>query len=177
MMKSSFEIAPPTDDHDEYWDDEDNDDDEEESESDHEDPVSNGLGNGSSNGRGGGRQQRQQRQKQHGKNIHRKKMKKMKVATQRDYQFDVTGLKSYLRSPQARGACCMGSIAIIIILIAVHIVIPKGRSGAASSEPEIMCDVHSTREPFSEWMHHIRKANSTELCRSEVCTFIIFILL
>ena len=185
-MKSSFEIAGPHDDHDEYWDDEedesDDGDDDEESDNDEEEAHAN---NGSSrngrmkNGRSSNRQNKQNK---------KAKMKRMKVATQRDYHYSLADVRLdmlYL-SPRARGICCISTIVCFLVLGAVYLVVPHttgsssshsaeyeagyeaGGSGGRGDSLEPTCTVHTTKEPFSEWMHHIRKANATDLCREEV---------
>ena len=103
-------------------------------------------------------------------------MKRMKVATQRDYTANLDLL--YL-SPRARGVCCISTIICLLIIGAAFMIVPRnesdggygsGANGGESEEPT--CIVHTRKEPFSEWTHHIRKKNGTDLCRPEVGTLL-----
>lgn len=149
MVTSSFEIAPPQDDHDD-WDENESDESDGEEAFDGTPPVSNGNG--------------------HANPARKKRMKKMKVRTERDYSANKAIMNTLFYNPQCRGMCCMGSIACLLVLLLVKLILPKGTSGVDSAVEEDLpeCKVHTTDEPFSEWMHHIRRANGTDLCRPEV---------
>jgi len=153
MVKSSFEIAP-ADEHDEYWDG-DFQGDADESDEEAFDGTPMPLANGD------GRHKTATKKKN--------KMKKMKVKTQSENTVsknDVINMLLY--NPKCRGMCCMGSICMLIVFMAFKLIIPESASGAFSEEALPECKVHTTKEPYSEWMHHIRRANDTELCRFEI---------
>ena len=159
MVKSSFEIAP-ADEHDEYWDG----DFQAEDESDESDEEAfDGTPAGLSNGNGHHAALPAEGKK-------KAKMKKMKVKTQRDYAANNNMINMLLYNPRCRGICCMGTIGCLLVLLLVKLIIPESAFRGVIPEEEEMpeCSVHTTDEPFSEWMHHIRRTNSSELCRPEV---------
>lgn len=151
----SFEIAP-TDEHDEHWEG----DFEGEAESDGSDEEAfDGTPAGLSNGNGlpavG--------------TPSKKKMKKMKVKTHRDYAASNEMINMILYNPRCRGVCCLGTIGCLLIMLFVKLVLPKSAfTGGFEDEDLPQCSVQNTGQPFSEWMHFIRVANDTELCRPEV---------
>ena len=162
MVKSSFEIASAADEeHDEYWDG-DFEDDAESDESDDEeafDGTPNGLSSSGSGTNGhhadGGKK--------------KAKMKKMKVTTQRDYAASNAMINMLLYNPRCRGICCISSIGVILMILFVKLIIPESSATSGNSEQELPeCQVPTTNKPLSEWMHLIRKANDTTLCRPEV---------
>ena len=182
MVRNPFEIAPAddVDDHDEHWDgdfhdeehDEHGDDDDEEAfdgrpSTSRAPPVSlNGHDTGA-NMNGGLNGHHTTR------NNKKKKMQKMKVSTQRDYHGPTVNIhmfNMFLWEPRTRGVCCLGSISFAIILLFIGWIIPKkeGSGSTTTQAPVAQCQIHTTHEPFSEWMHSIKVTNSTELCRSEV---------
>ena len=180
-MKSSFEIAGPHDDHDEYWDDEDeSDDDDDEEEGNHEENVDD-----TQEANGGRKVRANGRSTKNGQKQKKAKMKRMKVSTQRDYRGAVSLHMLYL-SPRARGICCISTIVCFLVVGVVYLVVPhsgttssnsaeyqagyEAAGSGGSGDFESTCTVHTTKEPFSEWMHHIKKANATDLCREEVGT-------
>ena len=151
-MKSSFEIAAA----DETW--EGDFQDASEDESDEEafdgtpDPVV--VGNGA----------------EHHPAKKKSKMKRMKVKTERQYTLQNNAmLQMLMYNPKCRGVCCIGTILIVCAVLLVRAIIPESAYASVNQEDEQpQCQVHSSDEPFSEWMHHIRRANDTDLCRSGV---------
>ncbi|CAB9519363.1 Lipolytic protein G-D-S-L family [Seminavis robusta] len=169
MVKSSFEIVGPEDNQDEYWDGDFQDDDNAEDEEafDGRPQPANGLNGHHTNGDNG----------LNGHHTKKKHMKKMKVSTQRDYSGSSLQELLYL-PPRARGICCLGMIGFGLILIFIALIVPKSELGLAghnnddnnSNNQESTCQVHTTQETFSEWMHNIRITNSTELCQKEIAS-------
>jgi hypothetical protein len=165
--RSSFEIASPHDDEDEHWEGDFHDEPDHSGGDDDDYDDAGGLANGHhgrvtvANGSNGGLSPAA-RGKRH------KKMKKMKVATQRDYSSD--DVIVFFQS--ARGTCVIAGVSCAFLLIVISFMIPMGSrqyATAGGQEPE--CEVHTTDEPFSEWMHNIKASNSSELCRPEVRDF------
>lgn len=155
MVRASFEIAPP--DEDEHWDgdfhDEDGDSDDEDGEEDYD--GAGGLANGSHNNHVNGSSPR------------RNKLKKMSMATHGEYNAGQAIVNLVHRSPRFVGLVAL--IGCIIFLMVIASVTSKSGRRGNMMRPDSECIIHTTDEPFSEWMHRIRRENRTELCRAEVC--------
>lgn len=172
MVVNPFEIAISEED--EHWEGDFHDEDVGDSDEDEDYDGAGGLANGSGGGVDG-----RGRHYTNGHDGHsaaaaaaaspgRRKMKKMSMATHREYSRAgdvITGL--IYRSP--RFVCFVGLFCCVLILMVIASAVRQSSqdtNGTGSEEPE--CLIHTTDEPFSEWMHHIKISNSSELCRDEV---------